>query len=171
MKNPLVHHYRGRATQNRSDSLGRQRVLLVVGLIAIGAQSQAQNFPDAQGVLANVRLRQSRQQIDLRGQLRQDATIIPFRLVQNGPLIRYLFTNPEETLQLRLGANDSRLEEISRNCAEKITAAKLDVPVRHTARTYQHLALKSLYWPIARVIGADFMRSLNFWNVQVHAPG
>ena len=171
MKNPLVHHYRGRATQNRSDSVGRQRVLLVVGLIAIGAQSQAQNFPDAQGVLANVRLRQSRQQIDLRGQLRQDATIIPFRLVQNGPLIRYLFTNPEETLQLRLGANDSRLDEISRNGAEKITAAKLDEPVRQTAITYEDLALKFLYWPNARVIGADFIRTRNCWKLQLQAPG
>jgi hypothetical protein len=144
--------------------------LLVIGLAAIAAQTLAQNFPDAQEVLANVRLRQSRQQIDLRGQLRQDATIIPFRLVQNGPVVRYLFTNPEETLQVRLGANDSRLDEITRSGAEKIVAAKLDEPVRRTAITYEDLALKFLYWPNARVIGADFIRTRNCWKLQLQAP-
>src|SRR6267143_3479957 len=166
MKNPFVHHHPGRATQNRSASRGRQRVLLVIGLAPIAAQSLAQNFPDAQEVLANVRLRQSRQQIDLRGQLRQDATVIPFRLVQNGPVVSYLFSNPEETLQLRLGTNKSRLDEITRSGAEKITAAKLDEPVRQTAITYEDLALKFLYWPNARVVGADFIRTRNCWKLQ-----
>ena len=144
--------------------------MLVIGLAVIAAQTLAQNFPDAQEVLANVRLRQSRQQIDLRGQLRQDATIIPFRLVQNGPVVRYLFTNPEETLQVRLGANDSRLDEITRSGAEKIVAAKLDEPVRRTAITYEDLALKFLYWPNPRVIGADFIRTRNCWKLQLQAP-
>ena len=144
--------------------------MLVIGLAVIAAQTLAQNFPDAQEVLANVRLRQSRQQIDLRGQLRQDTTIIPFRLVQNGPVVRYLFTNPEETLQVRLGANDSRLDEITRSGAEKIVAAKLDEPVRRTAITYEDLALKFLYWPNPRVIGADFIRTRNCWKLQLQAP-
>jgi len=170
MKNPFFHHYPRRATQNRSAVPGRQWLLLVIGLAAIAAQTPAQNFPDAQKVLANVRLRQSRQQIDLRGQLRKDAMIIPFRLVQNGPVVRYLFTNPEETLQVRLGANDSRLDEITRTGAEKIAAAKLDEPVRQTAITYEDLALKFLYWPNARVIGADFIRTRNCWKLQLQAP-
>ena len=170
MKNPFFHHYPRRATQNRSALRGRQWLLLVIGLAAIATPTLAQNFPDAQKVLANVRLRQSRQQIDLRGQLRQDATIIPFRLVQNGPVVRYLFTNPEETLQVRLGANDSRLDEITRTGAEKIAAAKLDEPVRQTAITYEDLALKFLYWPNARVIGADFIRTRNCWKLQLQAP-
>lgn len=145
--------------------------MLVIGLAAIAAPTSAQNFPDAQQVLANVRLRQSRQQIDLRGQLRQDATIIPFRLVQNGPVVRYLFSNPEETLQVRLGANNSRLDEITRSGAERIAAAKLDEPIRQTAVSYEDLALKFLYWPNARVIGADFIRTRNCWKLQLQAPG
>src|SRR2546421_1851342 len=171
MKNPFVHyHYPRRATQNRSALGGRQWLLRVIGLAAIAVPTLAQNFPDAQDVLASVRLRQSRQQIDLRGRLRKDATIIPFRLVQNGPVVRYLFTNPEETLQVRLGANDSRLDEITRSGAEKIAAAKLDEPVRQTAITYEDLALKFLYWPNARVIGADFIRTRNCWKLQLQAP-
>src|SRR5438105_13487926 len=99
MKNPFVHyHYPRRATQNRSALGGRQWLLLVIGLAAIAAPTLAQNFPDAQRVLANVRLRQYRQQIDLPGQLRQHATIIPFRPVHYGPVVSYLLTSPEDPL-------------------------------------------------------------------------
>src|SRR5215471_14744561 len=66
--------------------------------------------PSAKDILDSVRTLESRQQIDLLGQLRQEDTVIPFRLMQNGPLIRYTFANPDETLQLRLGENSSRLE-------------------------------------------------------------
>src|SRR5437667_9031778 len=73
----------------------------------------AEPTPSAKDILDSVRMIESRQQIDLQGQLRQDDLVIPFRLVQNGPLIRYTFTNPDETLQLRLDENSSRLELVS----------------------------------------------------------
>ncbi len=132
--------------------------------------AQAQNMPDAQEVLAAVRLRQSQQQIDLRGQLRQDALIVPFRLVQEGAVVRYIFTNPDETLQLRLGAKDSRLDEITHTGTTKISGTRLDEPVRHTAVTYEDLALKFLYWPNARILGSDFIRTRNCWKMQLQAP-
>src|SRR5438045_4463112 len=144
-----------------------KQAALVVALL-LPAVAAAQRFPDATELLANVRLRQSQQEIDLRGQLRQDAKIVPFHLVQNGPVVRYIFSNPDETLQLRLGANDSRLEEIKRSGSEKIT--QFDEPVRGTAITYEDLALKFLYWPNARVIGADFIRTRNCWKLQLQAP-
>ena len=90
-----------------------KQAALVVALL-LPAVAAAQRFPDATELLANVRLRQSQQEIDLRGQLRQDAKIVPFHLVQNGPVVRYIFTNPDETLQVRIGVNDSRLDEIKR---------------------------------------------------------
>jgi Outer membrane lipoprotein-sorting protein len=149
-----------------------KQAALLLALLATAAFAQAQNAPDAQDVLAGVRLRQSQQEIDLLGQLRQDALIVPFRLVQNGPIIRYIFSDPAETLQLRLGANDSRLDEISRSGAKKISGARLDEPVRGTAITYEDLALKFLYWPNARVIGTDFIRTRNCWRMQLQpAPG
>ena len=104
-----------------------KQAALVVALL-LPAVAAAQRFPDATELLANVRLRQSQQEIDLRGQLRQEAKIVPFHLVQNGPVARYIFSNPEETLQLRVGTNDSRLDEIKRSGSEKIT--RLNEPVR-----------------------------------------
>jgi hypothetical protein len=144
--------------------------LLGIGIGTIGAVAFAQTFPAAQEVLANVRIRQSQQQIDLRGQLRQDAKVVPFRLVQNGPIVRYIFANPDETLQLKLGVSDSRLEEITRSGSEKVSGSKLDEAVRGTAITYEDLALKFLYWPNARVLGADFIRTRNCWKLQLQAP-
>jgi hypothetical protein len=145
-----------------------KQAALVVALL-LPAVAAAQRFPDATELLANVRLRQSQQEIDLRGQLRQDAKIVPFHLVQNGPVVRYIFTNPDETLQVRIGVNDSRLDEIKRSGSEKIT--QLNEPVRGTAITYEDLALKFLYWPNAHVIGADFIRTRNCWKIQLQAPG
>src|SRR4029077_18008760 len=45
--------------------------------------------PSAKEILDSVRLLESRQQIDLDGQLRENGVTIPFRLAQNGSLIRY----------------------------------------------------------------------------------
>ncbi|HEY2101701.1 MAG TPA: outer membrane lipoprotein-sorting protein [Chthoniobacterales bacterium] len=170
MKNRFVHRRSAGATQNRSVPGARQWLLLGIGIAMVGNVAFAQKFPDAQELLANVRLRQSQQQIDLRGQLRQDARIVPFHLVQTGPIVRYIFAEPDETLQLKLGASDSRLEEITRTGSERVSGSKLDEPVRATAISYEDLALKFLYWPKARVLGADFIRTRNCWKLQLDAP-
>ncbi len=79
------------------------RLTFVIGFACAALPAFAQRPPSAKEILDSVRMIESRQQIDLQGQLRQEDVVIPFRLVQNGPLIRYSFTNPDETLQLRLG--------------------------------------------------------------------
>ncbi|MDQ2659910.1 MAG: hypothetical protein M3Y03_05770, partial [Verrucomicrobiota bacterium] len=86
------------------------RKLSALCAILISASAIAATAPSAQDILAGVRLQQATQSVDLEGQLRQDALIVPFRLTQNGATIRYRFTNPDEALQLRLGDSDSRLE-------------------------------------------------------------
>jgi len=110
--------------------------------------------PSAKDILDSVRMVESRQQIDLQGQLRQDDTVVPFRLMQNGPLIRYTFTDPDETLELRLGENSSRLELVSDAGTEKVGASKLQEKIRGTIVLYGDLAFKFLYWPTARVVVA-----------------
>ena len=127
-------------------------------------------LPAAKEILASVRLQQSRQQIDLEGQLRQEQVIVPFHLTQIGPVIRYRFTDPDESLQLKLGETDSRLEEISRSGVDKISGPEFDQKVRGTAITYEDLALKFLYWPNARVLGDDSIRTRGCWKLQLQAP-
>ena len=126
--------------------------------------------PSANEILASVRMIEARQQIDLQGQLRENDIVIPFRLMQNGPLIRYSFTNPDEVLQLRLGQNSSRLDLITDTGTEKFAAKKLNQKIRGTSLTYEDLAFKSLYWQTARVLGEENVRTRNCWKLQLRAP-
>ena len=112
---------------------------------------------------------ESRQQIDLDGQLRENEKIIPFHLTQTGPLIRYSFTDPDEVLQLRLGENGSRLELATDDKADKISTEKLKEKVRGTGITYEDLTLEFLYWENARVLGDETIRTRSCWKLQVVA--
>jgi len=140
--------------------------LLFISSVPIFAQSP----PSAKDILASVRMIESKQQLDLQGQLRQNDVVIPFQLVQDGPLIRYSFTNPDEVLQLRLGDNSSRLDLVSDTGTEKFTASKLNQKIRGTSVTYEDLAFKFLYWPTARVLGEENVRTRKCWKLQVRAP-
>jgi len=146
------------------------RKKILIGLVALAASTSAAPLPEAKDILESVRLRQAQQEIELQGQLRENDKIIPFRLTQTGPLIRYSFSNPDETLQLRLGDNDSRLEEVTRGGTEKISGAQFDHKVRGTGVSYEDLALKFLYWPDARVTGENSIRTRNCWKLELKAP-
>jgi hypothetical protein len=126
--------------------------------------------PSAKQILNSVRMLESRQQIELDGQLRQDDIVIPFHLSQAGPIIRYSFSNPDETLQLRLEENGSRLELVGNEGAEKFPADKLKDKIRGTGISYDDLALRFLYWPNAKVLGDETVRTRSCWKLQVVAP-
>src|SRR6184192_2958211 len=146
------------------------RFTFVIGFVCAALPAFAQPPPAAKDILASVRMMESRQQIDLQGQLRQNDVVVPFRLVQNGPVIRYSFSNPDETLQLRLGENSSRLDVVSDAGTEKFVGSKLNERIRDTSVTYEDLAFKFLYWPAARVLGEEKVRTRNCWKLQLRAP-
>ena len=136
----------------------------------IASISFAATPPPASEILNSVRMLESRQQLDLQGQLRQDDLVVPFRLTQVGPLIRYSFENPDEVLQLRLGENGSRLDLVTDDGAETFPPSKLEEKVRGTGITYEDLALKFLYWTNATVLGDQTVRTRSCWKLQLHAP-
>lgn len=155
---------------NDSRRMRRLISLLALALSLLGQPAGAAELPSAREILDSVRLQQGQQQLELQGQLRENEKIIPFRLTQTGPVIRYSFSNPDEALQLRLGDNDSRLEEVTRSGTEKITAAQFDHKVRGTGVSYEDLALKFLYWPDAQVTGENSIRTRNCWKLELKAP-
>ena len=126
--------------------------------------------PSAKDILASVRMIESKQQLDLHGQLRQNDIVIPFQLVQNGPVIRYSFSSPDEVLQLRLGENSSRLDVVSDSGTEKFAGSKLNQKIRGTSVTYEDLAFKFLYWPTADVLGEQNVRTRKCWKLEIRAP-
>ena len=153
-----------------SHSFGIRHSAFVICLALASACISADAPPSAKDILDSVRMLESRQQIDLQGQLRQDDIVIPFRLMQNGPLIRYTFVNPDETFELRLGENSSRLELVSDAGTEKVGTSKLQEKIRGTILTYGDLAFKFLYWPTARVLGEENVRTRKCWKLQLRAP-
>jgi outer membrane lipoprotein-sorting protein len=143
----------------------------VIYLLALAASSTfAAPLPSAKEILDSVRLQQAKQELELQGQLREGPVVVPFRLTQTGPVIRYSFSKPDEALQLRLGDNDSQLEEITGDKLEKIAPAQFDHKVRGTAVTYEDLSLRFLYWPNAKVIGDDTIQMVDCWKLELRAP-
>jgi hypothetical protein len=142
----------------------------VLSALLVAASAMAAPAPSAKEILESVRLRQAQQELNLQGQLREGATIVPFRLTQTGPVIRYTFSNPDEALQLRLGENDSRLEEVTTSGVEKVAPAQFDHKVRGTGVTYEDLALRFLYWQTGRVTGENEIRTVSCWKLEMKAP-
>jgi hypothetical protein len=147
-----------------------QKLLLSLALsLGLARVSVAAPPPSAKEILDSVRLLESRQQIDLDGQLRENERVIPFHLTQDGSLIRYSFSDPEEVIELRLGEDASRLDLVTDDAATKFPADKLKANVRDTAITYEDLTLEFLYWPDGRVLGTDLIRTRNCWKLQLTA--
>lgn len=144
--------------------------LFLLAIAAAASAMAAPEAPSAKEILESVRLRQAQQELDLQGQIREGATIVPFRLTQTGPVIRYIFSNPDEALQLRLGENDSRLEEVTGEGVEKIAPAQFDRKVRGTGVTFEDLALRFLYWQTGRVTGENEIRTVSCWKLEMKAP-
>ena len=124
--------------------------------------------PSAKDILDSVRMVETQQHLDLDGQLRQNQIVVPFHLAQDGPLIRYSFSNPEEVLELRLGEKSSRLDLVTGS--EKFAASKFAQKVRGTAVTYEDLAMKFLYWPDGTVLGEENVRTRRCWKLHLRPP-
>jgi len=168
-------HYSDKVMKRSSLSIIRFLVdstlqLFIVSTIFLPSLIHGESPPSAQQILASVRMIEARQQIDLQGQLRENDVVVPFRLIQNGPLIRYSFTNPDEVFQLRLGQSSSRLDLITDAGTQKFAASKLEEKIRGTSVTYEDLAFKFLYWQTARVLGEENVRTRNCWKLQLRAP-
>lgn len=145
-----------------------KRFLILI--LTLAPLSHGEPAPSANDILASVRMRQAQQEIDLQGQLREGELIVPFRLVQKGATVRYVFPESGTTLQLEIGEKDSRLDEISQDGSEKGAVAQFDQRIRGTNLTYEDIALKFLYWPDASVLGDQNIRTRNCWKLQLRAP-
>jgi hypothetical protein len=152
------------------EPLKPQNLLPLTLALALAQLTPAAPPPSAQEVLESVRMLETRQQLDLDGQLRQNDTVVPFHLSQTGPLIRYSFSDPDEVLELRLSEDGSRLDIVTDAGNEKFPAEKLNEKIRGTGVTYEDLSLKFLYWPGGRVLGDETVHARSCWKLQLAAP-
>ncbi len=141
--------------------------LLALGILCLSGFAAADETPDARAILKTVRVAQAAQSQALRGELRSAGKTVPFRLSMSSGVIRYEFTNPALTLQLRLGERDSRFEQVTKGGTEKVTPARFDTRVGDTDLSYEDLSLRFLYWPNAAVEGEQTMVLQKCWIVRV----
>ena len=149
------------------------RAALAAVLCFAQPAAHAEEEPNAQEILKLVRLNQAADNRALRGSVRTGGKSVPFRLSSTGNTVRYEFGAPPMTLQLRLGENDARFEEITDGQAARIKPARYDDRVRDTDITYEDLALRFLYWTRATVRGEQTMVLQKCWIVRVEptVPG
>ena len=152
-------------------ALPRVKSILAALAFALASASGADDPPaDARELLRSVRIAQSSQDWNLRGQLRVGSKKIPFRLALDKGSIRYEFADTGNSITLRLSEKGSTLEEKKGGKMAKITPAKFDSPVRDTDISYEDLALRFLYWSDAKVVGGDIILAHKCWKVEVRPP-
>jgi Outer membrane lipoprotein-sorting protein len=144
--------------------------LLLIAML--GCARAADALPDARELLKMARAAQSELNWKFNGHLRigSGAKKIPFMLTIANGVIRYEFQDTRDTLTLRLGETDSRLEETKGGKPGRITAAKADEPVRDTSITYEDLAMRFLYWRDAKVLDSDVIATRSSWEVEILPP-
>lgn len=140
---------------------------LALAILCLSGSAVADETPDAHAILKTVRVAQAAQSRALRGELRSAGKTVPFRLSMTAGVVRYEFTAPPLTLQLRLGERDSRFEEVTRSGTEKVTPARFDTRIGGTDLSYEDLSLRFLYWPKATVEGEQTMVLQKCWIVRV----
>jgi hypothetical protein len=130
----------------------KTRLLLAAVLLLSPLPLQAQE-PDPHEILRTVRAAQASQNQTMTGRIRTGGKSTPFRLVLAGKTARYEFSDPPQTLILRLQDRDSRLEEVTGGGSRAVTPARYDTQVRDTDISYEDLALKFLYGHAPRLEG------------------
>lgn len=145
--------------------------LIAIAFLCGGGLAGADDAPDASAILRTVRVAQTAQERTLNGRLRTGAKAIPFKLSMAANTVRWDFSDPPQTLLLRLGDKDARLEEIGKGGSQKVAAARFDDKVRDSDISYEDLSMRFLYWPNAKVEGEQTMLLQKCWIVRVEPPG
>lgn len=139
-------------------------------LLSAAPAFSAEPPPDAQAILRDVRASQALHHESLKGQLRNGPTVIPFRLVFGGDVVKYEFTNPATTMVLRMKEKEAQLSEVTKGGAERISGARYSDSVRGSDISYEDLSMRFLYWSRAAVQGEETKLLRKCWVVRVEAP-
>jgi hypothetical protein len=128
---------------------------------------------EAAEILRAARMNPLGQSIGLEARLRGPKGSTPFRIEVAEGLVRYEFQAPAQTLELELGAEESRLSERVGSpdaAARQVRPARFDDGVRGTGITYEDLALQFLYWRNPAIIGEETIKTRPAWKFEIQAP-
>lgn len=124
----------------------------------------AETLPNPQQLLQVARLASSSQQVQVRGQLRSGGRLSPFQLEVNHGRLRFAFQQPERVFEVRLGDDESGVYDAKGRRLIK----GMNEPVTPEAEvTVEDLSLGFLYWPDARLLGHESVRSRPAWKIEL----
>lgn len=149
--------------------------LAVLHALAIRDAGGAEEQPPASGdeVLRLVRKSQAQQYVQgLTGRIRSNETgqSWPMELTMRENVIRFLFRNPNEIINLDLSNNGTRLSRIVPGGKNEISTSLYAERVRNTDINYEDISMRFLYWPGAKIMGEDTFSFQKCWHVRATNP-
>lgn len=126
--------------------------------------------PDASEILRAARMNPLNQTAKLSARLRTDSAKTPFGISLQDGRVTYFFTEPEQAISLEIQEDSSKLTERLGGSASTVKPARFAESVRNTAITYEDLALQFLYWPRAKLLGDELIRTRRAWKIEAQAP-
>lgn len=127
----------------------------------------AENTPDPQELLHVARMASANKEAVVKGQLRTDTVRAPFTLKVNFGRLHFDFENPPRVVEVRLGEETSGIFDGNGNEVKK---GIKDPVIPGTDVTIEDLSLGFLYWPDARLIGEESVRTRKSWIIDLR-PG
>jgi len=123
--------------------------------------------PDPQDLLKVARLASTQQEAVVSGRLRRGAEATPFTLTVDFGRMRFAFENPPRVYEVRLdeessGVFDAKGRPLQRGMREPVAEG--------TRVTVEDLSLGFLYWPDARLLGKETVRTRPAWKIELR-PG
>lgn len=129
--------------------------------------------PSGDEVLLLVRKSQAQQYLQgLTGRLRSNETgqSWPMELTMSDSVIRFLFREPNEIINLDLSNNGTRLSRVVAGGRSEISTSLYAERVRNTDINYEDISMRFLYWPNAKILGEDSFSFQKCWHVRVTNP-
>jgi hypothetical protein len=130
--------------------------------------------PTGEEILRLVRMSQALQDLKkLTGRLRNDddeGKEFPMQLSMSDNVIRFVFTNPNEIINLDLNENGTKLRRVTSGNNVEMPLSLYSEQVRSTYINYEDLAMRFLYWPNAKVLDTDTVSFMKCWVVRVVNP-
>lgn len=135
-------------------------------------QAEPARSIDPVALLRAVRETQSSIKQTLQGKLRKGAVSVSYRMVMNGPTVRFEFPNAKapapEVVTLRFGEKAPSLEVSSASGAS--SKVNFSDEIMNMGVCYEDLALRFLYWGDATLEGEESLMLAKCWKIRVRRP-
>ena len=140
-------------------------VLVAAALFATTLRGMSQ--PDPQELLRVARLASTSNPAEVQGRLRSGESVTPFTLKVGSGKLRFAFSNPDRVYEVRLGEESSGVYD---KRGRAVLKGMMENVAEGGAVTVEDLSLGFLYWPDARLLGRETVKTRPSWNIELR-PG